>query len=412
MKNYFEIFREAPHEFKKITSLLFATYFFVLFSYPLVRSVSSAVFYEAYTADDYSFATFIGVIALMIIIGVNNKLQNRIGVHKLYLVTGFVSVIVMLGAFIGFNNGMKQMALVLFATKEAYIVLLVHTCLAFANAYYSLDQMKQLIGPMGAAGSVGGILGGQVTSKLAKNIGTDPVFYFALMAILVTVILFYFTRHTKIKGLEPNKSITPLKAVRGVKKYVFLIATIVSISQFVIFVADLQFNVVFEQIVQEKDARTAYLGNFYSMINIVSLVLQFIILPLLLMKFSTRSIFLAIPVLYIFLIATGLGAGIGTLFIVASVFIAMKGMDYSVFGAVKEVMYSPLFSLQKFGAKYITDMFVYRSAKALIAFVMAQEVVKQTVEGTYTLAVIQFICLSLWIFCIFVLFKEQKRLKH
>lgn len=412
MKNYFEIFRDAPREFKKITSLLFATYFFVLFSYPLVRSVSSAVFYEAYTADDYSFATFVGVIALMIIIGVNNKLQNRIGVHKLYLVTGFLSVIVMLGAFIGFNNGMKQMALVLFATKEAYIVLLVHTCLAFANAYYSLDQMKQLIGPMGAAGSVGGILGGQVTSKLAKNIGTDPVFYIALLAILVTVILFYFTRHTKIKGLEPNKSITPIKAVRGVKKYVFLIATIVSISQFVIFVADLQFNVVFEQIVQEKDARTAYLGNFYSLINIVSLVLQFIILPLLLMKFTTRSIFLAIPILYIFLIATGLGAGIGTLFIVASVFIAMKGMDYSVFGAVKEVMYSPLFSLQKFGAKYITDMFVYRSAKALIAFVMAQEVVKQAVEGTYTLAIIQFICLSLWIFCIFVLFKEQKRLKH
>lgn len=408
MKNYFEILRDAKPEFKKITILILITYFFVLFSYPLVRSATSAVFYEAYTSADYSFATFVGVIALMVIIFINNKLQAKIGVHKLYLWTGIATVVTLLGAFLLFLNGFKEMAFVLFATKEAYIVLLVHTCLAFANAYYSTDQIKQLIGPIGAMGSIGGIVGGQVTSVLAKSVGTNFVFYLSLVTILITVAIFYLTRHTKIKGLEPNKSITPIKAVRGVKKYVFLIAAIVSISQFVIFVADLQFNIVFEQIVQEKNARTAYLGDFYSIINGVSLVLQFVVLPILLQRFKTQSIFIAIPLLYLVLIICGLSIGIGTLVMVAGVFIMMKGTDYSVFAAVKEVMYSPLLSLQKFGAKYITDMFVYRSAKALIAFVMAQLMIKDT----STLAMIQFICLSLWIFCIFILFKEQERLKH
>lgn len=408
MKNFREFYRSLDPEFKKISVYIFITYFFVLFSYPLVRSVSGAIFFEGYTAEDYSDASFVGVIALMLIIFLNNKLQNKIGVHKLYLFTGMMSVLTMLAAFIGFNQGVKEMAFVLFAVKEAYIVLLVHTCLAFANAFYSLEQIKRLIGPLGAMGSIGGIIGGQLTSKLAKTAGTDVVFYIALFSILITVFFFYLTKDTKIKGLEPNKSITPLKAVRGVKKYVFLIAAVVSISQFVIFIADLQFNIVFEQIVTEKNERTAYLGNFYSIINVVSLVLQFIVLPYVLMRFKTRSIFFSIPILYFLVILGGMSLGMGTLFISAGIFITMKGTDYSVFAAVKEVMYSPLLSLQKFGAKYITDMFVYRSAKAVIALAMA----RAAITDVSILSLIQFICLSLWIFCIFILFKEQKKLKH
>lgn len=408
MKSFLSFYSELDREFKRTTIFLFITYFLVLFSYPLVRSASSALFYEAYTAQNYSSATFVGVIALMVIIGINNKLQGQIGVHKLYLFTGIMSILTMLIAYIGFSAGIKEMAYVLFATKEAYIVLLVHTCLAFTNAYFTLEQMKRLIGPIGAAGSVGGIVGGQLTSLLAKNFGTDLVFIISLVIIFFTTLAFYATRKTKVKGLEPNKSITPLKAVRGVRNYVLLIAVVVSISQFVIFIADLQFNLVFEQIVTEKDERTQYLGQFYSYINVVSFILQFVVLPFLLVRFKMRSIFLTIPILYLFVIIGGLNLGVGSLPIVASVFIIMKGNDYSVFAAVKEVMYSPLLSLQKFGAKYITDMFVYRSAKALIAFVMAQFIIKDT----STLSIIQFICLSLWIFCIFILFKEQKKLKH
>lgn len=408
MRNLVDFFRSSDPEFKKISRYLFSTYFFVLFSYPLVRSVSSALFYEAYSSKEYPLATFVGVIALMVIIAINNKLQAKIGVHKLYLLTGVISVAIMLAAFVGFNQGISIFAFVLFAVKEAYIVLLVHTCLAFANAYYSLEQIKRVIGPMGAAGSIGGIIGGQLTSFMAKAYGTEQVFYLALVSVLVTVYFFYCTKQTKVKGLEPNKSITPLKAVRGVKKYVLLIAAVVSISQFVIFVADLQFNIVFEQMVTQKDERTAYLGDFYSMINVVSLFLQFIILPYVLIRFQTRTIFFCIPILYLVLILGGVNFGMGSLWIVAAVFITMKGTDYSVFAAVKEVMYSPLLSLQKFGAKYITDMFVYRSAKAIIALVMAQA----AITDVAVLSWIQFICLSLWIFCIFILFKEQAKLKH
>ncbi|MCO4753854.1 MAG: hypothetical protein KC478_05205, partial [Bacteriovoracaceae bacterium] len=71
----------------------------------------------------------------------------------------------------------------------------------------------------------------------------------------------------------------------------------------------------------------------------------------------------------------------------------------------KEVMYYPLDKMQKFGAKYITDMFIYRLAKALIAFVMAQYLLKDM----WSLNLLQAAFISLWLILLVLLFKEQKR---
>ncbi|MBD66703.1 MAG: hypothetical protein CME62_15955 [Halobacteriovoraceae bacterium] len=421
MKNFLRFFKNFTQEItdldpesKKVTFYLFLTYFFVLFSYPLVRSSTGAIFYEVYSSEQYSLATFIGVLALMGMISFNNKLQAKLGVHKLFVFTGFLTILMLMGSYSMLLEGTKEMAFVLFATKEAYIVLLVHTTLAFANAFYPLGLFKKLIGPIGAAGSLGGIIGGQLTTYLAKSsdFGTEYVFYLALVFIFITVVIFYQTHNVDVKGLGTNKSITPLKTIRGVKKYVGLIAAIVALSQFVIFIADLQFNLIFEQVVTEKNARTAYLGNFYSLINLVSLVLQLIILPYVLIKISLRSIFLFIPLLYLILVIGGLGFGASQLVVVGFVFIAMKGTDYSVFAVVKEVMYHPLLSLQKFGAKYITDMFVYRLSKATIAFIFAQLAITEIPHIMKYLSVVQFVFLALWVLLIVKLFQEQKKLNH
>lgn len=409
MRNLLSVHKTLTEHDKKISYFIILTYFLILFSYPLVRSTTGALFYEAYSASEYSLASFIGVIALMGMIFINNKLQAKLGVHKLFIFTGILTIAVMLLSFLFYKQGIKQMAFVLFATKEAYIVLLIHTCLAFSNSFYEIDLFKLIIGPIGAFGSIGGIIGGQLTSRLAKNqeLGTEFVFIISLVMILLSVLAFYMTRSAQIRGLGGNHSITPLKAVRGVKKYVILIASIVTLSQFVIFIADLQFNMVFEKVVTQKNERTAYLGEFYSYINVVSLFLQFIVLPYLLSNVSLRTIFLFVPLLYLTLVFGGLGFGSAQIFIVASVFVVMKGTDYSLFSAAKEVMYHPLLSLQKFGAKYITDMFVYRFAKALIALIMAQKIF----QSMQVLSILQFIFLGLWIILILQLFVEQKKLK-
>ena len=169
MKKYFEFLFELDSETKKNTFLIFTTYFLVLFSYPLVRSSTGTLFYEVYSAGEYSLASFIGVAVLMVLIMINNKLQPMLGIQKVYLFTGIVTVGGFIAAYLAFNSGVKEAAFILFAIKESYIVLLVHLCLAFANSYYPIDLFKRIIGPIGAMGSIGGILGGQLTSYLASK---------------------------------------------------------------------------------------------------------------------------------------------------------------------------------------------------------------------------------------------------
>ncbi len=412
MKKFINFYKDLSPEFKKVNFYVLLTYFLILFSYPLMRSATSAIFYEVYTAKEYSFATFIGVIVLMGIIFISNKWQTKLGIHKLYFTLGMISIFLILFSYSFFQSGHKEMAYVLFAIKESYIVLMLHTCLAFVNAYYGLEQLKRFIGPIGGVGALGGILGGQLTSFLAKAYGTGSVVTASLVFISLSVMTFFMTKDVKVKGMGTSKSITPIKSVLGVKKYVFLIAAIVGISQFVIYIADLQFNIIFEQVVETKDARTAYLGEFYSIVNFVSIVMQMLVLPYLLMRFKLKNIFFVIPLLYFLVLVTGLSVGASSLMVAASVFIVFKGTDYSIFNSVKEVMYNPLLSLQKFGAKYITDMFVYRTSKALIAFIFAIKVVKNNFLTLENLSTLQFLFLGLWVLLIILLFKEQKKLKH
>ncbi len=404
MKNYFDFVKDLPKDFKKNGLFIFLTYFFAIFSYPFVRASTGAIFYESYSSNDYSFATFISIIALILIIFVSSKIQAKIGVHKLYLLLGAITI----GALLGFHHfhsiGIKPMAYGLFATKEIYIVLLIHLCLAFSNSYFSMEQLKRLYGPLGAAGSIGGVLGGQMTSQLAMGYGTNSVFYFSLLLIFCALICFYQTRNANVEEKKKVEEKSPLKSVKGIGKYVVLIASIVALTQVVIYIADLQFNIVFEQVVQTKDLRTAYLGRIFSYTNLGTLFFQLIVIPYALVRVPIKYVFYFIPFLYLLLILGGLGLGAGSLYVVAGVFILLKACDYSLFSASKEVMYHPLSKLQKYGAKYITDMFVYRLAKAIISFVMSFFLV----TNVNYLNTIQIACLGLWIVCIYFLFKEQK----
>ena len=99
MKNYLEFVNGLTPEVKKNGFYIFLTYFFALFSYPLARSSTGAIFYESYSANDYSYATFISVVVLIFVISISNKIQKRIGIHKLYSAIGILTVISMLAAF-------------------------------------------------------------------------------------------------------------------------------------------------------------------------------------------------------------------------------------------------------------------------------------------------------------------------
>jgi ATP:ADP antiporter, AAA family len=403
MKNLKQFFSTLDVDFKKNLFFILASYFLALFTYPLIRSATTTYFLASYGAKSTPKAWLIAVCALTVVIWMANRIQSKIGLQKLYLGICIFSSFIFLGAMLGHFYGIQLLSYVLYVWKEIYIVLLIHLVLAYSNTLFNLEQMKRLYGYIGASGSVGGVLGGLLTSYLSNSYGVSTVVYVAIAAIFCNGFVFYRTRPIKIK-LTEKSDMTPLSSIKDIKLYVFLVASVVALSQFCINIADLQFNLLFEKAVSGAVQRTAYQGKLYSLINLVSFFFQIVIIPFFFVRVSNKKIQYAIPLFYLFLSVVGLGFGGGLLFSVAGTFILFKATDYSIFSVSKEILYHALTPIQKFGTKYITDMVVYRAAKATIAVILI------FVQDLTTLRVMLVSFLLLWFVLLAVLFKKQSSL--
>jgi AAA family ATP:ADP antiporter len=380
--------------------------FFLLFSYPMIRSAAEAIFLDTYGAKKSPTAWLYSIVALSFSISFFNKLQVKRKIQTLFWSIG-LSTFVIFGISIFFiNQKVDLMAYIFIIWKEVYIVLMVHLVLAFINSILNYKIAKTIYGPMGALGSIGGIIGGQITSKYVGALGgAEGVALFGSVFIIVACICFQLTgsRFSKLDQSGKRKDESPLHSILEIKKYVFLIATVILLSQFCINLANFKFNILLERFVHSKAEKVSYLGNLYSSINAVSLFMQLLVIPLLFNLVKNKSIHFFIPIF--FFLISGLGASLGaaSLFPVAITFVLFKGTDYSLFSAAKEMLYFPLVTRQKYGAKYIVDMVVYRFAKGLISFVLVFYQSETFID--YCLG----ICLIVWIFVLIPLFSEQEK---
>ncbi len=401
-KKLFQSVTHAPAEQKRNLIFLCLSYFFVLFNYPLMRATTTAMYMQAYGGSASPIIWLYSVVALAIIITIYNKLQNKVGVHLLFHYTTFLSVVIFLASLFLFNQGITAMAGVLYVWKEVYIVILVHLILGYCNSTLKYEEAKEFFGPLGAMGSIGGILGGFLTSVMTKPFGVDVVIYLGCIGLLINAFCFHFTSKSGQPG-EDKKSTSkesPLHSIKGASRYVFLIALIVTMSQFCINIANLKFDLVFAQMVPDQETKATYLGTLFSLINVATLIIQFILIPPLFKYRSNKFTQYLIPSSYLILSLLGLGIGSSVLALVAGTFLFMKAFDYSLFTASKELLYYPLDTLQKYGAKYVSDMVVYRLSKGLIAVILIKY------QDFKTLNLMMGISLVIWFIALFYLFKD------
>ncbi len=404
--NIFQIINGKDPAFKKNMWFFLTAYFFVILNYALIRAASTTLFFEASGAKSSPVAWLWAVVFLSLAIFLCNLLQKKISVQKVFLGASLLSGLIFFGTLWGFQSGIKQLAWTAFIWKEIYIVIQAHLLLGYANNYLGKTDFKLMIGPLGAVGSVGGVLGGIFTSYASSIHGTFFVMAVGIFFVCLPAMLFLFTVPAKTLLETPSKKLSPLASLdtRELKDYVFCIAMMVALSQFIINIADFKFNMVFEQSVADSSARTTYLGHVYTITNGLTFVLQFIFLPYILPRVKEKSMHLFIPISYLMaMLAMILGQGIGLLPL-SILFIYLKASDYSLFTAGKELLYQPLKEEQKYGAKYLTDMLMYRFSKALIAVVLIY------LQSSTMLNMLAITFLSLWVIIVVKLFQLRRKL--
>jgi ATP:ADP antiporter, AAA family len=398
-----KLIQDSTPSFKKNLFIFLAAYFFVLLNYPLVRSAGTTFFLETFGAKSSPIAWVWSVLFLSVTVYVSNRLQARMTVQRLFFIVTLLSLFIFASATVALKNGSSLSAYGPFIWKDIYIVLQVHLLLAYGNNYFRKQDFKLLIGLIGGVGSLGGVLGGYLTSLLGQSYGTEVVMWLGLLFTLIPAVLFMLTSsiltETK-KHQSPMATLTP-----AVKMYVFWVAAVVATTQFIINIADLQFNLAFEAFVIGATQKTTYQGYIHMATNAVTFIFQFLLVPLILPRVTEKNYHLSLPLAYGALLGLLLLAPMG-FFPVASFFILLKASDYSFFSSGKEVLYQPLSSEQKYGAKYLTDMLVYRVAKAVIAAVLIY------LQSSFMLNMMMVIFLAVWIILIIQLFKLHRQLNH
>lgn len=404
-------FTSLKSEDRKSILLVAFNLFAILFSYPMIRSASTAIFVDFYGAKNTPWVWILSVLALAISVSLFNKWQKKRSVFFLYSNISILTTVVFLICNLCYLFNINLVAFPYYVWKEVYIILLVHLSIGYLNSKVEYKVAKLTYGPLGALGSLGGVLGGILTSttisyvntNFEKELGLIIVGFLGTLIIFLTTFLFASARGEYIHKKEETAE-TPIASISKVKKYVFLMASIVAISQFVINLANYKFNLGLEEFVSGAEGKGEFLGKVYSGINLISFSFQVVFIPILLKLVKVRVIHVSIPILFglLFLLTFFIG---GSFLPVAMLFIIYKGLDYSLFSTAKEMLYFPLSQVQKFGAKYVVDMIVYRASKMLISAILL------FIAAPFLVDSILGICLIIWIVLTVLLFAERNTFK-
>ncbi|MDH7569230.1 MAG: Npt1/Npt2 family nucleotide transporter, partial [Armatimonadota bacterium] len=168
-------------------------------------------------------------------------------------------------------------------------------------------------------------------------------------------------------------------------RYLLLLALLIAATQVMSTALDLRFSGLVEDAFSDKDARSAYLGGFYKLLNMAAALLQFVVAPAVLRVLPLRVVHTAIPLIHL---CAGLALLLRpTLLVGAAAFMLFKALDYSLFRASKEILYIPLSFDVRYRAKEMIDAFVYRFSKGGLglALTLAAGVVGRLPGSVYPL---------------------------
>jgi AAA family ATP:ADP antiporter len=166
---------------------------------------------------------------------------------------------------------------------------------------------------------------------------------------------------------------------------------------------DFQFNTFLERLYTQKDVRTAYFGRLLGYGNIVTMSFQLLGVYVLIRFMGKFKTHLLVPLILclngiVFILFPVYG-------VISYAFVTIKCFDFSLFNVIKEMLYIPLKIEEKFRAKALIDVFVYRGAKVFASiFVIAL----QSLWVSSLIPIISWINISIFLLWCYVVISIKK----
>ena len=359
--------------------LLMVAVFLLLASYYLLKPVREALILTESGAEVKSYSSAGQAVLLLGLIPLYGWIASR--VNRARFLTGltlFFFVNLILFWFFGVR-GFRE-GVIFYIWLGIFNYFMPSQFWALANDIYNEEQGKRLFPLIGIGMSLGALAGASLVSPLIQILQLGP---YSLMLIAAFILLVSLMLILAVNSLDlrsgtaeaAGRSEQPLGREGGFQlvfrdKYIFWIAGLIILLN----VVNTTGEYILGKFVINEAARAGgdskifisqFYGHFYSVVNLVGLVLQALITSRIFRLIGVRGALFVLPVLA--LASYAILALVPILFIVRWTKILENSTDYSIMNTVRQALWLPTTREAKYKAKAAVDTFFTRSGDALHA---------------------------------------------
>lgn len=167
-----------------------------------------------------------------------------------------------------------------------------------ASNLVSPRRAKKLYGPIGAGGSIGGLLFGLIIPALARNLGSTVLIILTAILLLLSAFLLLraekkvsFNERDEFEKPEARKNVQGGLRDPYIQALIWMIIPAVLVTTFI----DYQFKHISGAFYPDKDNLASFFGIFYAWCNGLALFFQFVLTGTILARFGILVGLLALP---------------------------------------------------------------------------------------------------------------------
>jgi AAA family ATP:ADP antiporter len=360
-----------------VTALLLSlNVFLILMAYYVLKPVREALILGEGSAAQKTYLAVGEVFLLALIVPIYGRLVRRLDRRRLInTVTGFF--VVCLLVFYALGHTGARLGIAFFLWISIFNMMIVAQFWSYANDLYSRDEGERLFPIVGFGASLGAVIGASVAGRFITRLGVfEPMLLGAALLIIEVILTNYIDWRARAVARHPvsihDASAEPANGgafglvVRT--RYLLVIALMLMLHNTVKTTGEfLLGRTVQESAVRQVGAgdpqavkRTigGFYSNFYATVNIAGLLLQLFVVSRVVKKFGVPVAVLVLPT--VSLVTYGV---IGLAPFLAAVFgakVAENATDYSLNNTVRNMLFLPCTTEQKYSAKQAIDSFFVR----------------------------------------------------
>jgi AAA family ATP:ADP antiporter len=318
-------------------------------------------------------ATFVALLVSQPVYGaLVAKLPRRLFIPITYHF--FVANLALFWVFLTLGIAPVIVARVFFIWVSVFSLFAVAVFWSFMADLFTAEQGKRLFGFIGAGGTAGGLLGPVITIGMSVPLGPVNLLIVAAVLIELAVLCVYRLDRAAAAsaGARPEPRRVGGSAFAALPElfrspYLLGVAGWVSLLSFCATITYLEQANIVSANVHGAGAQTRIFAGIDLAVGLLSLVTQIFATGQVLKRFGTGIAAAALPAVYVVGFAAIFSAP--TLAVVIALQVTQRWMNFAIANPARQVFFTVLDREEKYKAKNLIDVVIYRGSDALYSWV-------------------------------------------